>query len=1009
MAASVSSGGTAGGSGFDYYSQNAGEYYNQKGQTELTWHGKGLEAVGLKEGQIVEKQAFDNLEKGYSIDGTQALVYNAGRENHRGTYDITCSPDKSVSIAREFGAPEMRETINKAMNKAVLKTISNVETGQIQYRETHGNETIKVNSGNAIYAVAVHDVTRGKKIEEIDPGFHFHVVIMNMTQTADGGMKAIEPLETFRAQTLISRDFTNNLAKELVESGIAIEITKNGFKIQGISDEAIKEFSKRSQEMSKQYDKFKELYPNDSEAQLKEKIALATRPDKDMEHVTSESLKEEWAKREAALGINIKDELEKAQKEAKKNGQSITGGLDMDEFEAVKAAANDLTNKEAVVSKTELVAKALEYSVGVAVKADIEKAISEMQKTGELIERNGNFTTKEISEMQKSVETTMKAGIGAVESIAKNHEQIDNAVSNYEIENKIEFSKEQRETIDNILKSNDRFQDIQGVAGAGKTSMLDVINKVAKENGYNVIAVSFQGKAADEMSKSLGAGVESMTIESFKSYDLKSNDIVINDEASMTSLQDMKSIVDKVQASGARNINIGDVNQLQAVGAGKIFEESQRYGMTVSQLKESMRQKDPAYKDIVKDFNQGKIDKAFDKMQSQGKIHEVKGDTAFRQESLKQYRELSKKGDTKIVTNLNKDRQYFNKTIHNQYVKDGKVTDVKTFTVKENKNLTETQLRHAKNYEIGDVIFLKETAAGIGQKGAEFKVTEIDKVNNTLKLENIKVSNFHNTILNKSAYDVKDHTNFTDVVGKNKSGNTLQHTQTFSSITQAKDSVSVAGTKLIHTTYTLNLKDNELAKKIGGVARETQLEIGVGDEIKLTKNDKKFDVKNGQFGTVKAIKGDNVTVSIGKGKNITERTLNMKQYNHIDHAYAVTVNNFQGAKSDNIVAALKSQNATQNSTYTAITRGVNDYSVVTDNTQTLRENSQKAQVKTSASDMQSKANIRDAQRAAQQQSVRQAQQAMRAAQQAARAAAVSRAVQQQAVSQTVNHTSGAGR
>ncbi len=1004
MAASVSSGGSSGGSGFDYYAQNAGEYYEQKGQTTGEWHGKGLETVGLKENQAVEKQAFDNLAKGYSVDGSEALVYNAGRENHRETYDITFSPDKSVSIAREFGSQEIREAIDKAIDKAVLETMSHVETGQIQYRETTGNETVKVNSDNLIFATFRHDVTRAG-----DPGVHVHAVMMNMTQTADGSMKAIEPLEIYRSQTLISRDFTNTLANELVKSGIAVEITKNGFKIQGVSDEAINEFSKRSKDISEKYNELKEQYPNLSESELKEMATLATRPDKDMGHVTSESLKDEWKKREAGLGIDIKDELEKAQKKAKENGQSVTGGLDMEEFEAVKAAAKDLTNKESVISKNELTSKALEYAVGVAVKADIEKAIDVMQKSGELIEKNGNFTTKEISEMQKSVETTMKSGIGAVESIAKNQEQIDKAVKNHETDNKIELSKEQLETVDNVLKSNDRFQDVQGVAGAGKTDMLNVINQVAKENGYNVVAISFQGKAADEMLKSLGAGVESMTIESFKNYDLKSNDIVINDEASMTSLQDMKAITDKVQAAGARNINIGDINQLQAIGAGKIFDESQKFGMTVSQLKESMRQKDAAYKDVVKDLNQNKIDKAFDKMQATGKIHETKGDAAFRQETLKQYNELSKKGDTKIVTNLNKDRQYFNKTIHQQHVKDGKVTEAKTFTVKENKNFSETQMRHAKNYEIGDVIFLKESAAGIGKKGAEFKVTEIDKVNNTLKLENFKISNFHFTKLNKG-YDVKDHTNFTDTVGKNKSETTLQHSQTFSTITQAKDNVSVAGTKLTHTTYTLNLKDTELAKKIGGVAREAEIEIGVGDEIKTGKNDKKYDVKNGQFGTIKEIKGDNITVSFEKGKNATEKTLNMKEYNHIDHAYAVTVNGFQGAKSDNVVAALKSKNATQNSTYTALTRGVNDYSVVTDNTQSLKENSKQEQVKTSAADMQSKANIRDVQRAAQQQSARQAQQqAMRAAQQAARAAAVARAVQQQTAQQSVqsvNHTSG---
>ena len=981
---SVSSGGSAGGSGYNYYTQ-AQEYYNQKGQTDGVWHGKGLEAVGLKDGQDVEKQAFDNLAKGYSIAGTEALVYNAGRENHRETYDITFSPDKSVSIAREF-VPEMRETIDRSIEKAVLETMKYVES-QAQYRETFSNETVRVDSGNLIFATFKHDVTRSG-----DPGVHVHSVVMNLTKTADGSMKAIEPLEIYKAQNLIQRDFTSNLANELLKSNVAIEITKNGFKIQGVSDAAAKAFSKRSKDIAEKYDKIREQYPNLTDAAVKEIAALATRQAKDLDRVKSESLYERWKVEEKALNIDIKSEIEKAQQHAKETGQAVKGGLNMNALTAAKAAVKDLSNKESVLDKKEIVSKALEYCLGSAVKIDIEKAIDNMQKSGEIIQKNNSFASKETIDMQKSVEFSMKAGVGGVESISKNREQIDNAIKNYESGHPdIKFSKEQITATRNILESNDRYQSLQGAAGAGKTSMLDVINTVAKAGGYNVVAISFQGKAADEMAKNIGAKNESMTIESFKNYIVKPNDVVINDEASMTSLRDMKSIVDKVRDAAARLVNIGDIHQIQAIKAGKIFEESHKFGMTVSQLKESMRQKDDNYRQVVKDFNDYKINNAFDKMEKVGKIFEVKEST-FLQETVKKYNEMSKIGDTKIITNLNKDRISLNKTIQAQKIESGDVKDVHTFVVKENKNLSETQMRYSKNYEIGDVVFLKETAAGLGKKGAEFKVTEIDKVNNVLKLENSQVTNFHFTKLDRSEYKMKDTTIFTDKIGKNKQETMTAHSQTITDINQAGGNLSIAGIKATHTYATIDLKDASLADKIGGVARETTRNIGVGDEIKLTKNDKKYDVKNGQFGVVKEIRDkDTITVQIGKGKSAVERTLKMSEYNHIDHAYAVTVNNFQGAKSDNIIAALKSKNATQNSTYTAITRGVSDYAIVTDNALSLRENSQKEQIKTTSADMLSKENIRDIQREQIRAAQRAVQQAARTATQVSRAEQVSQA------------------
>ena len=977
MAVSASGAGSAGGSVSDYYSQ-AAEYYNQKEQTVGHWTGRGLEFVGLKEGQDITKEAIDNLAKGYSVNGTEALTYNAGRENHRGPLDITYSPDKSVSLVREF-MPELRDTIDKAVEAAVYKNIQNIENTEIAIRETRGQETTRVQSDNIIAAVYRHDVSHA---QNPDPQLHYHAVVMNLVHTVRPDkqgfeFKALENSDIFKNQTLNSRAFTNDLAKNLIDAGIAIEITKNGFRIAGITDEMSALFSKRSAEMARAYDALKEKYPNETDAALKERAALQTRQAKDLNKVTSASNIDNWKTEAKDAGFDISKSVTEAQEKARSSGKMVEGSLDMSAPEALKAAIKDLTEKESVVSRNELFSKALEYSVGNATLENFRIAEKSLIKDNSLIEKNGNYTTPEIVEAQKSVESAMKNGIGAVSSIAKNDEQIKGAVKAYEVENPdISLTREQLVAVNNIVKSNDRYQAVQGVAGAGKTSMLDVVNKVAKQNGFEIVAISHQGKAADEMSASLNRSVESMTIESFKNnFNLKSNHIVVNDEASMTSLKDMNAIKDKIEAAGSRLINVGDIKQIQSIGAGKIFQESQKiqFGLTVSQLKESMRQTDPAYRSVIKSFNDMHIDKAFDRMEKDGKLTETKG---LHAETLDAYRSLSYAGKTQIVTNTNADKNYYNKEIHNERVEKGQVTNVQTFTVKENKNLSPTEMRNAANYQAGDFIFLKKDAGGVGKAGAEFKVTEIDKANNSLKVENVKSSTYQSSSFSPYIDNMKDRTSVKETV--KAAGSTLIHSTSISDINQRGNYMYAAGTVVTRTTVNIDLKDQDLVDKIGGVSKESTREFGVGDAIKITKNDKKYDVKNGQFGAIKDINKDNITVKIGSGKNAFERTLNMKEYNHVDHGYASTINGFQGGKSDNVVASLKSNISTQNSTYVAITRGVNDYKVVTDNKEVLRENSKQEQIKTSASDMLSRSDVREAQRQVQRaQVVRQAQQSVK--------------------------------
>lgn len=864
----------------EYYSEQTDKesYYSQDGQTKGEWHGESIEELGLKDGQEVRQQDIDNVMNGWGLDG-KALVYNANAENRRKGYDIAFTPDKSVSVAyamaKESGDMETAGKIREMHDAGVKKAMDYLETKAL-YRETSNGITSDVRSGNLIYASYFHEVNR-----ERESNIHTHNTVANIVKTPDG-YKALENKEIVEHQKAAQRIYTAELAKLSVQNNIAIEPSEYGFRYAGISQELCDKYSQRSAQIKEKVKELKSLYPNMTDVELREKAALATRKPKDLSKPLTATLeKEDLAKYQDFKNTNInRDNYAAAEKTY------------MHANEAVAAAIKDLTNKEAVVSENELLSKSLDYSVG---KADIEtvrKAIAENKEIIRLTEKD--YTTKEMIGLEKQIEKRMKAGINSVKAVTNNN-NVGMAVKSYEKKNAIALNDEQVNAVKTMLTTSDRYTIIQGSAGTGKTTLLNVTNQIAKENGYEIIAISFQGKAADEMAKSIGPDVRYSTIEGFKNMEnIGDRHVVIMDEASMTGIRDMKDVQDKIEAAGARLIMIGDKKQIQSLGAGKTFEQAQNFGLSKAELKESRRQKDKGYKQIVKDFANGKTQNSIKRIEKAKKISEFTDENRKIKAVVDKYNEIKSRNKNEsvlIVANTNKEKNEYNEIIHGQDKERGKVKDCRTFMVSENKNLSETELRFAKNYGVGDKIFLKINSH-FGRAGSEYSVAKADVKNNMVELANEK------------------------------------------------------------ETKILDLKDNDLAQKIGGIMFEKEKEFGIGDRVIFGKRDKKFEVENGQTGVITNIKDDVMTVKIGEeGKEKIVRDIKLSNYNHVDHAYAVTVNKAQGVTVDRVINSLKSDLVTRNNFYVGLTRGRKDFFLATDSIERTRENAGIAQKKTSVMDI----------------------------------------------------------
>src|SRR5262245_47838201 len=138
-----------------------------------------------------------------------------------------------------------------------------------------------------------------------------------------------------------------------------------------------------------------------------------------------------------------------------------------------------------------------------------------------------------------------------------------------------------------ILWSRDRFVGVQGYAGTGKTTMLQVVRETTEQAGYTVRGMAVSASAAQVLEKE--AGIASTTVD--KAIGLLSNrnsetkkELWIVDEASQLGQSQNNAIMRAAELRGAKVAFIGDIRQLSGVPAGKPFEVAQRQGMLTATM-----------------------------------------------------------------------------------------------------------------------------------------------------------------------------------------------------------------------------------------------------------------------------------------------------------------------------------------------------------------------------------------------------------------------------------------
>ena len=629
-----------------YYARNDPEH-----RQASFWYGDAAKALGLR--AHVHPSRFEAVLSGY-VPGTDLRLgrMREGQHEHRPGWDITLSAPKSVSL--EALVMGDRRVI-RAHDEAVRATLDFVEAELLQTRgwDPATRRRPRVSANGMVVAGFRHLASRDQ-----DPQLHTHCVLANMTRTASGEWRSVEPTKIRRSQKLIGAYYRNELARRLQALGMAVAPRMvgpvPGFELAGYERSFIDAFSGRRRAIL-EYLEQKELPYTAENTQM---AALHTRRRK--EDRTLADLVPEWRARAQALGL-VRERMAlrpprpldpltgeqvrvprvpapdlppneiRSQKrapalpklprdgvaegaEARLTGAGFRAPAELSlkpergVLEAVARAVAHVAERRTAVPEAEIRAVALGHAPGRYTLAEVDAAIARLVRDGELIEveRRGMdraFVTDRAVKAERRVLASMRAGRGKGMALA-NGEMVEKRLEPSRL------TRGQREAVRTVLLSNDLVIGVQGHAGSGKTTMLSEVKELLGERKIQGLAPS--AVAARVLARE--AGIPTRTLQYFLTRFGDLSDparlargraeyggaVLAVDEASMTGSVRADALLRIARAlKVARVVLVGDTKQLKAVDAGQPFRLLQKAGMATATMKEVKRQRDPELRAAV--------------------------------------------------------------------------------------------------------------------------------------------------------------------------------------------------------------------------------------------------------------------------------------------------------------------------------------------------------------------------------------------------------------------------
>jgi len=810
-------------------------YWARGQEVQGEWQGRLAEKYGLT--GAVGNEEFARLSSGQQpLTGEQLVRHRSSHQyegadgktittaEHRAGWDATFSAPKSVSLtALVRGDIRVRE----AHRESVRTALDELERyTQARIGGNHPAET----TGKFVVAKFEHDTAR-----PVDgyaaPQLHTHAVIFNLTELENGQTRALQPQSLFASQQFATAVYQSELTYRLVRLGYELEAGRSGApEIKGYSQEYLDASSPRSQQIRAHLEKVG--------LSSKESAEIAAHSTRDKKQILTPA---EVLSAHRQLAAEFGNQADRVVSDARARNieqrQPTISALRAQE--AVTFSRDKHFEREAVVDERLLMRDALRRGMGKTTYEQVRQNFQTRVLKGEFFATSPAtrtvgrlFTTPETVSAEREVIQRMRAGQGQAEPIVSSREAIATTYKHSHL------NTAQTTAIEHVLTSRDRVQGIQGVAGAGKTTALDVIRLAAESKGYSVEGFAPTSRAAKQLGD---AGISAGTLQGFlargdRGSPLDQKRLYFVDESSLTSTKQMKEFLDRLTPQH-RVILVGDVRQHQAIEAGRPFEQLQDAGMSTAKLDQIVRQRDPGLKTAVEYLARGDVSEGIRALRTQGRVREIAHLAERVSEIARDFAENPT--NTLVVSPDNASRRELNNAIRTELQSKGIVGSENHMlrVLVQQQDMTGADRRWAARYAVNDQLRYSRGSNSIGiKRGSYARVVSTNLQENLLTVET-------------------------------KEGGRV--------------------------TYD--------PRRLTGVSiyRETEQPFAVGDRLQFTAPDKAIGVANRELATIEQISPDgNLKIRLERGRAVE---LNPSENRHFDHGYAVTSHSAQGLTADRVL------------------------------------------------------------------------------------------------------------
>lgn len=582
--------------------------------------GSGLAALGLSATSPFDADATTRLAEGFHAKTGKPLCRNAGAD-HRQGWDITIDDPKEFSLIHAFGDDAAKLDYYEARQAAWRVVVSEIELlARPKFAGLEGPVEIAME-------IFEHDDSRSG-----DPHKHGHGFLFNVGVLPNGKTCAIDVSRIMASKAYLGQVYQSELAREFAKRGRAVAFedrestdtkTKTRYAVATIPEIAtpdqIAGFSERAAAIAGS------LGAKGMARTVKAKnaAALKTREEKTLTH---EQMREMWDAKAKDLGLDI-DQLHRAldAPAAIKLAQEDRHGRFLAEVAELSQKAidgNGLINEQEIAFAAARALRGQPLTI-------IKDAAALIQKTLVPVEANhlGQvFTTKDCMALEKR----MKEQFGQLARTAPAAERaidqaaVDAASVLWEAKTGHKLTAEQRAAASHIVCGPNMLANIEGEAGTGKSTLMEVAAAAWKAKGMRVIGAAPTGKAAEALAMSLGEAETCARLlidlqNGRQTFD--ANTVLVIDECGMLASPTYAKLVDHAVAAGAKLVCVGDRSQLAAIGMrGGFHAAIEAAGM--ASITENRRQMNAVAVGgpIGKLFRQGKAGEALDLIDKQGRL-----------------------------------------------------------------------------------------------------------------------------------------------------------------------------------------------------------------------------------------------------------------------------------------------------------------------------------------------------------------------------------------------------